>query len=141
MTSAFKKVADGNANGAKDFMTALMEMAVSQASLTESSMPVELPSGCTSDECDWIATSMFDGGKLDESCLTLGGSEKSSGMQKRRLEDNKRRMLANSWDPDTDEAGVKVTFSNNPGGVDNSSAGLFKSIIGGLAVLLAVLFI
>src|SRR5262245_30432905 len=70
MTSAFKKVADGDADGAKDFMTALMEMAVSQASLTESSMPVELPSGCTSDECDWIATSMFDGGKLDESCLT-----------------------------------------------------------------------
>jgi len=145
ITAAFKKVANGNANGAQDFMTALTEMAVSQASLASDSMPVELPSGCTEDECDWIATTMFKGGELDVTSLTLGGSEKSSGLGTRRLEEElktqKGRMLTNSWDPDTDEAGVTVTFSTNPGGVDNSSGVGYKSVIGGLVVLLGVLLI
>jgi len=143
ITSAFKDVANGDEDGATNFMTALTKMAASQAELSSASMPVELPSGCTADECDWIATTMFKGGVLDETSLTLGGTEKSSGLGNRRLEEVKvnNRMLTNSWDPDTDEAGVTVTFSDNPGGVDNSSGALFKGMIGGLIILLGVLLI
>jgi uncharacterized membrane protein YgcG len=163
ITSAMNKIARGDPNGATEFMTAIMTSSVSSSSMDESSIPISFPGDCDADECEWIASTLFKGGKLDESSLSMGGSvgESSSGSSsgsssssgsgsfgfdfggKRRLAEArpKRILTEGEWDPDTDEAGVSVTFEDNPGNVDNSSAMLFKSILGGLIVLLSVLLI
>jgi len=158
ITSAMNKIARGDPNGSTEFMTAIMTSSVSQSSMDESRVPISFPEDCDADECEWIAATLFKGGKLDESSLSMGGevgdssSSSSSGSSSgsgfnfgggRRLAEArpKRVLTEGSWDPDTDEAGVSVTFEDNPGNVDNSSAGLFKGIIGGLVVLLSVLLI
>jgi len=153
MTSAMNKVARNDPKGSVELMTAMASSAIS-GSIDSSKIPIDFPEDCDRDACSWIAQSLFENGKLHEDSLTMGGSLDSddssnsgsgtgsdTGSGSGTGTDNGKRMLVqDGWNPDPDEAGVTVTFEKNPGNVNNS-ASLYKSIMGGLLVLLAVILI
>ncbi len=125
-------------------LDAFLRMEDSVYSPDNASLPIQFPSDCESSGCNWIATTLFKGGQLSETILALGGAVQTESVESRLQEIRVNgRMLGTSWSPDSDEAGVSVTFEDNPGNVDNNSNSgvLFKGVMGGLVVLLSVLLI
>jgi len=151
MTNAMNKIAKKDPAGSTELFTAIASSAINGA-VDASQIPIDFPKDCNRDKCNWISASLFNNGKLDEDSLSRGGALDESdddtgnggntGIDGRRLtgSENKRVLSQDGWNPDPDEAGVTVTFEKNPGNVDNS-AFIYKSIMGGLLVLLAVILI
>jgi len=73
ITTALNGVANA-AQGDKTALAALATALAASPTVTEASQQVvALPAGCTADGCDWIVDTLFEGGKINEDSLALGG--------------------------------------------------------------------
>lgn len=100
--------------------------------------PVRVPDECTKDDdCDWICDNMFKAGKIEETNIVVGGqiadpTEADEEVESRLLGKKKRVLADSEWNPDQDEAGVTVSWEDDPAGVKNDEtvalgAGVVKS--------------
>lgn len=160
MANAMQSVADGNFDAATQFLASLMNYAPPTPTTNE--LPVELPLGCTSNSCSWIFNDLFKNGAVNETLLAAGGiipdpeeATSFARLVEERDEElpgrnsNKEsiyqkfagRSLQSSWNPDSDEAGVEVSFEENPGKVDNNNLSAFRNGVIACALSLFIAFL
>jgi hypothetical protein len=152
---AAKKIAEG--------MSELLKVGLEGASnvkipTNEVELPTTMPLRCTATSCDFICDTLITKkGILNEKLLAAGGLintvTSDTGSVRLLLEEDdeeayeevrkpKNRMLAGeTWAPKADEAGVTVTFSENPGKVDNDAENSSATMIKGAVMCGAALFL
>lgn len=154
LTTAIAKVAKGDTSGATDMVGVFSSYSLSETPTA----PVQVPDKCTASDCQWICKNLLVKGKLQETTLVIGGSVTDptgmtpSGTGGKRLlveaeegsvvksKLGKNRILAsNEWDPDQDEAGVTVTFQDDPAGVKPSDTSNGRIIGSGFICMIALL--
>jgi len=158
MANALERIGNGDLDGGVEgfFLAMTASSSLAPPSLDEQKV-VELPSYCTKSQCSWIFEKLFYNGKINETLLAAGGelSSDTSGtgdmftrlLRERDDEEDVedvivgRKLQSGGWNPDVDEAGVNITFSTNPGKVNNNKLSGFRTgLVGFSLAVLAVLF-
>ena len=163
MANAMQMVADGNFAAATQFLTRLADY-VPPISDNNNELPVELPPSCNSNSCPWIFNELFKNSLVNEALLAAGGiiadpKETTSFDHLREGRDeelpgrnsNKESIYQNfvgrnlqsssSWNPDSNEAEVEVSFEENPGKVDNNNLSAFRNGVIACALSLFIAFL
>jgi len=140
LITALKKIVNSDLTGYPDIVYLMMNMQLSPLNPTSNAqIPAGMPDDCDTTECEWLYTSLFVDGQLDEALLVAGGQMDQTvqtGGRRQRILKN-RSLSSNTWDPDSDEAGVTVKIVNDPGDFANSSTRIGM----GYFLFLIILFI
>jgi len=159
MSASLRKIAQNDITGLADLGT--ISAAVYNSNTSKNESPVSMPNGCTGiGSCSWICTDLFSQGQVNETLMGLGGQVDGStststssrllqeeitegSVVKDKLLRKKRVLQADSeWDPDQDEAGIEVSFPEDPASVNtNADFGLIQGSFICLMALFATLII
>jgi len=147
LITALKKIVNKDLTGYPDIVYLMLNMQLSPLNPTSNAqIPAGMPDDCDSTQCDWLYTSLFLDGQLDDALLVAGGQmDQTVETGNRRILKNSgfdfgRSLGSNTWDPDSDEAGVTVKIENDPGDFANSSPRILNSSFG-YFLFLILLFI
>lgn len=116
---------------------------------------VQKPTGCDSqDGCDWVCSNMIKEGKVDVEKAALGGEPNSQvtpdstltssvnldslGQQGTRLL-AERILTSGSWTPEEGVAGVTISVSEDPAGVQSSITSSANKMMVGFLGMIATL--
>ena len=132
MITALEKIAEEDMTGVQDFIMAFSQATNDVPHSNDAKEPVKLPDDCTPAYCPWIFTKLFANGVLNETLLAAGGAFEAfefESSQSSRILDEDGRVLQNNgqWNPEDDEAGVNVTFEENPGQVRNDDLSALRN--------------
>jgi len=144
----------------KDTLKTLINDFQIGAITTSEKKPVQTPASCTDAACDYILTTWFKDGALVQDLIAAGGAIdttlSTAGMTKLTTDKNdvtgtrlleQGRVLQTTWDPTEDEAGVTVSFKDDPAGVNPttpstpSGSELMKSGLVSLIVVMLSAFL
>jgi len=140
MTLGLQRIMANDSTGIDTLATAQDTSTSAQTAGAPSSTPVARPPDCNGTaSCPWICNRLFTPqGQVNETLVSVGGqigddttttTTTSSRLLQQQIEEGsvvknklfKRRTLqAAEWNPDQDEAGVEVTFADDPASVDGS---------------------
>ena len=112
---------------------------------------VDVPLTCTSEsECNWICTSLFVEGEISQALIVGGDFVESPLVETTPVQAEPPaggRRLQDEWAPAADEAGVTVTWKDDPADVNSdddvitlAGAGIIKSGFVCVIALLSVFF-
>jgi len=153
MATAVEKLANGDTSGLVELQTAFTN-ALTQTTLpsNDAEKPLKIPASCNKDSCSLICNTMFKDGVVDTSILSHGGEVATSlstldlfgttdGAPAAGGSGNIRRVLqsGSGFEPDDDEAGVTVSFQDDPANTNVDSAALVKVGVAAFVGLIALL--
>jgi len=145
MVNALESIANGNNNGLAELLS-LNGSKPTNGPANNNETPVEEPNGCNESGCDWLFTSLFANGKINQDLLAIGGEFNSMFSSNRRiLRNGEESTLRNNrvlqYNPGSDEAGVTVEFEENPGKVNNEDLSALRNGIIACVLSLFLAFI
>jgi len=139
-SNSLDQISNNDLSGFTNLHTALDEL-YNPSPLATSQQPASLPSTCTSINCEFIWTSIFSQGKINENILAAGGQlssqqngvsvasflvsgnrslrKDSESIVRRKL--SRRNLNSIGWNPDSDEAGIEIKFEIDPANVGNEN--------------------